>query len=74
MLGESGVGKSVTDLELIKRGHRLVDDDAVEIKKIDDHTLEGCAPELTRHYMQIRGIGILDIVQLYGVGAVRNHK
>ena len=74
ILGESGVGKSETALELIKRGHRLVADDAVEIKRLDDHTLEGTAPELIRHYMEIRGIGLLDIVQLYGVGAVRTSK
>lgn len=74
ILGESGVGKSEAALELIKRGHRLVADDAVEIKKLDDHTLEGSAPELIRHYMEIRGIGLLDIVQLYGVGAVRTAK
>ena len=74
MMGESGVGKSETALELIKRGHRLVADDAVEIKRIDARILEGSAPELIRHFMEIRGIGILDIVQLYGVGAVKNHK
>lgn len=74
MMGESGVGKSETALELIKRGHRLVADDAVEIKRLDSNTLDGSAPELIRHYMEIRGIGILDIVQLYGVGAVRNSK
>ena len=74
IMGESGVGKSETALELIKRGHRLVADDAVEIKNIDNHILEGSAPEIIRHYMEIRGIGILDIVQLYGVGAVRDKK
>nr|WP_330389702.1 HPr(Ser) kinase/phosphatase [Geosporobacter ferrireducens] len=74
ILGESGVGKSETALELIKRGHRLVADDAVEIKKVDDTNVVGCAPELIRHFMEIRGIGILDIVKLFGVGAVRNKK
>nr|WP_207650461.1 HPr(Ser) kinase/phosphatase [Geosporobacter subterraneus] len=74
ILGESGVGKSETALELIKRGHRLVADDAVEIKKVDESNVVGSAPELIRHFMEIRGIGILDIVKLFGVGAVRNKK
>ncbi|KXG75258.1 HPr(Ser) kinase/phosphatase [Thermotalea metallivorans] len=74
MIGESGIGKSETALELIKRGHRLVADDAVEIKKVDNNTLVGSAPEIIRHFMEIRGIGILDVVQLFGVGAVRNTK
>ena len=74
ILGESGVGKSETALELIKRGHRLVADDAVEIKKVDEGNVVGSAPELIRHFMEIRGIGILDIVKLFGVGAVRNKK
>lgn len=71
LLGKSGVGKSETALELIKRGHRLVADDAVEIKKVDDGILRGTAPEIIRHFMEIRGIGILDIKRLYGVGAVK---
>lgn len=74
MIGESGIGKSETALELIKRGHRLVADDAVEIKRVDNNTLVGSAPEIIRHFMEIRGIGILDVVQLFGVGAVRNTK
>lgn len=74
IIGESGIGKSETALELIKRGHRLVADDAVEIKKKDNNTLEASAPELIRHFMEIRGVGILDIMQLYGVGAVRDTK
>jgi HPr kinase/phosphorylase len=74
LIGESGIGKSETALELIKRGHRLIADDAVEIKKKDENTLHGIAPQLTKHFMEIRGIGILDIVQLYGVGAVRDYK
>lgn len=73
MIGESGIGKSETALELIKRGHRLVADDAVEIKKKDLY-VEGSAPELIRHFMEIRGIGILDIKHLYGVGSVRDTK
>lgn len=72
--GESSVGKSETALELVKRGHRLVADDAVEIKKIDDEILIGQAPEIIRHLMEIRGIGILDIKSLYGVGAVKPSK
>lgn len=72
--GESGVGKSETALELVKRGHRLVADDAVEIKKIEDDLLFGEAPAIIRHLMEIRGIGILDIKSLYGVGAVKPSK
>lgn len=74
IIGESGIGKSETALELIKRGHRLVADDAVEIKKGDNNTLEGRAPEVIKHFMELRGIGILDIQHLYGVGAVRDKK
>ncbi|SNX54620.1 HPr(Ser) kinase/phosphatase [Thermoanaerobacterium sp. RBIITD] len=73
LLGESGIGKSETALELIKRGHRLVADDATEIKKISDYTLQGSSPEIIRHYIEIRGIGILDIKTLYGVGSVRDN-
>lgn len=72
--GDSGVGKSETALELIKRGHRLISDDAVEIKLLDDDMLVGQSPELTRYMMEIRGIGLLDIKSLYGVGAVRPTK
>lgn len=74
LMGESGIGKSETALELIKRGHRLVADDAVEIKKVADNRLIGEAPELIRHFMEIRGIGIIDIKAMYGVGAVINNK
>ncbi|KXZ40479.1 Hpr(Ser) kinase/phosphatase [Alkalithermobacter thermoalcaliphilus JW-YL-7 = DSM 7308] len=74
IIGESGVGKSETALELIKRGHRLVADDAVEIRKIDEDLLLAQAPETIRHLMEIRGIGILDIKSLYGVGAVKLSK
>lgn len=71
ILGKSGVGKSETALELVKRGHRLVADDAVEIRKLDDDVLRGTAPEVIRHYLEIRGIGIIDVRRLYGVGAVK---
>ena len=72
--GESSIGKSETALELIQKGHRLVADDAVEIKRIDDGYLVGQSPELLRHFMEIRGIGIIDVRSLYGVGAVKNSK
>jgi HPr kinase/phosphorylase len=71
--GESGVGKSETALELIKRGHRLVADDAVKIKLIDGNLL-GNAPELIRYFLEVRGIGIINVKELYGVGAIRNSK
>lgn len=69
--GESSIGKSETALELIKRGHRLVADDAVELRKVGEARLTGRAPELTRHLMEIRGLGILDIQTLFGTGSVR---
>ena len=69
--GDSGVGKSETALELIKRGHRLVADDAVEIKRINRTTLMGSAPEMIRYYMELRGIGVIDARRIYGVGAVK---
>ena len=72
--GESGMGKSESALELIKRGHRLVSDDAVEIKKIEEDMLVGQSPELTRYMLEIRGIGLLDIKSLYGVGSVKPTK
>lgn len=71
--GKSGVGKSETALELLMRGHRLVSDDTVEIKKVEEQ-LRGESPTLTRHFMEIRGIGILDIERLYGVGAVKQYE
>ncbi|MCX7923655.1 MAG: HPr(Ser) kinase/phosphatase [Clostridia bacterium] len=71
ILGESGVGKSEIALELVKRGHRLVADDVVEIRKVSDKTLVGTAPDIIRHFIEIRGIGILDVKNLYGVGAVK---
>ena len=74
IMGKSGVGKSETALELIKRGHRLVADDAVEIKRIEEDVIRGEAPEIISCLMEIRGIGILDIKSLYGVGAIRQNK
>lgn len=71
ILGESGVGKSETALELVKRGHRLVADDLVELRKVSEKTLVGTAPEIIRHLIEIRGIGILDVKNLYGVGSVK---
>ena len=71
ILGESGVGKSETALELVKRGHRLIADDVVEIRKVWDNNLMGTAPDVIRHFIEIRGIGILDVKNLYGVGAVK---
>lgn len=71
ILGESGAGKSETALELVKRGHRLVADDVVEIRKVSDRTLVGTAPDIIRHFIEIRGIGILDVKNLYGVGSVK---
>ncbi|MCR5502096.1 MAG: HPr(Ser) kinase/phosphatase [Lachnospiraceae bacterium] len=70
--GESGIGKSEAALELIKRGHRLVTDDAVEIRKVSDDTLVGSAPEVTRHFIELRGIGIIDVKTLYGVSSVKD--
>lgn len=71
--GESGVGKSETAIELVKRGHRLIADDAVEIRRMGDGELMGSAPELIRHYMELRGIGVVDIQQLFGVSAVKDN-
>lgn len=70
--GESGIGKSEAALELIKRGHRLVTDDVVEIKKVSDDTLIGTAPDITRHFIELRGIGIIDVKTLFGVESVKN--
>ena len=69
--GDSGVGKSETAIELIKRGHRLVADDAVEIKETSHHTLVATSPELIRGYMELRGIGVIDISRLLGMGAIK---
>lgn len=74
LLGESGIGKSETALELIKRGHRLVSDDVVNIKKVSQHRLVGEAPESIRYFMEIRGIGIINVQTMYGVGAIINAK
>ena len=71
ILGDSGVGKSETAIELVKRGHRLIADDAVEIKKVSSKTLVGSAPELIRHYIELRGIGIVDVRRIFGMGAVK---
>ncbi|HIW20643.1 MAG TPA: HPr(Ser) kinase/phosphatase [Candidatus Dorea intestinavium] len=71
IMGESGIGKSEAALELIKRGHRLVSDDVVEIRKVSDETLVGTAPEITRHFIELRGIGIVDVKMLFGVQSVR---
>ncbi len=68
--GESGIGKSEAALELIKRGHRLVTDDVVELRKVSDDTLVGSAPDITKHFIELRGIGIVDVKALYGAAAV----
>jgi HPr kinase/phosphorylase len=72
IMGESGIGKSEAALELIKRGHRLVTDDVVEIKKVSDDTLIGTSPDITRHFIELRGIGIVDVKTLFGVESVKN--
>ena len=69
--GESGVGKSEVAIELIKRGHRIIADDAVEIKNTNHGTLMATAPELIRHYMELRGIGVIDVRRLFGMGAIK---
>jgi HPr kinase/phosphorylase len=72
--GKSGVGKSETALELVKRGHRLVADDCVEIRQEDQDTLVGASPDLIEHLLEIRGLGIINVMTLFGAGAVRSHK
>ncbi len=72
IMGESGVGKSETAIELVKRGHRLVADDAVEIKRVSDNTLVGSSPEIIRHFVELRGIGIIDVKEIFGIGAVKD--
>ncbi|MFE8701591.1 HPr(Ser) kinase/phosphatase [Cytobacillus sp. FJAT-54145] len=72
--GKSGVGKSETALELVKRGHRLVADDCVEIRQEDEDTLIGNSPELIEHLLEIRGLGIINVMTLFGAGAVRSYK
>lgn len=71
ILGDSGVGKSETAIELVKRGHRLIADDAVEIKRISDKALVGTAPEVIRHFIELRGIGVVDVRRIFGVGAIK---
>ena len=71
LLGDSGVGKSETAIELVKRGHRLIADDAVEIKRVSAKTLVGTAPPIIRHYVELRGIGIVDVRRIFGMGAVK---
>lgn len=72
LVGDSGVGKSETAIELVKRGHRLIADDAVEIKRVSAKSLVGSAPEIIRHYVELRGIGIVDVRRLFGMGAVKD--
>lgn len=71
ILGDSGIGKSETAIELVKRGHRLIADDAVEIKRVSNKTLVGTVPELIRHYIELRGIGIVDVRRIFGMGSVK---
>lgn len=72
LVGESGVGKSETAIELVKRGHRLVADDAVEIKKVSRKTLVGSSPEIIRHFIELRGIGVIDVKRIFGMGSVKD--
>lgn len=72
IFGESGIGKSETAIELVKRGHRLIADDAVELRRVSDMTILGSAPELIRHYVELRGIGIVDVKRIFGMGAVKD--
>lgn len=71
LLGDSGMGKSETAIELVKRGHRLIADDSVDIKRVSAKTLVGSAPEIIRHYVEMRGIGIVDIRRIFGMGAIK---
>lgn len=71
LLGDSGVGKSETAIELVKRGHRLIADDAVEIKRVSDKTLVGTSPDVIRYFIELRGIGIVDVRRIFGVGSVK---
>ena len=74
LLGESGVGKSETAIELVKRGHRLIADDAVEIKRLSTKRLVGTAPELIRHYIELRGIGVVDVRRIFGMSAIKEES
>ena len=74
LTGDSGIGKSEAAIELLKRGHRLIADDAVEIRRVSPTSLMGTAPELVRNYIELRGIGIVNVAKLFGVGAVKSHN
>ena len=74
LIGESGMGKSEAAIELLKRGHRLIADDAVEIRKISESALMGTSPELIRNYVELRGIGIINVAKLFGMGAVKQEN
>lgn len=74
LIGDSGIGKSEAAIELLKRGHRLIADDAVEIRKVNNRSLVGTAPELIRNYIELRGIGIVNVAKLFGVGSIRSRK
>lgn len=72
IIGDSGIGKSETAIELVKRGHRLIADDAVELRRVSHQTIVGSAPEMIRHYVELRGIGIVDVKRIFGTGAVKD--
>lgn len=74
LVGESGIGKSEAAVELLKRGHRLIADDAVEIRKVNDYSLVGTSPALIRNYVELRGIGIINVAKLFGMGAVKTEN
>lgn len=74
LYGDSGIGKSEAAIELVKRGHRLIADDAVEIRKVSGSVLNGSAPEMIRHYIELRGIGVINVAKLFGMGAVRDNS
>lgn len=74
IMGESGIGKSEAALELVRRGHRLVTDDVVEIRKVNEHTLMGTSPDITRYFIELRGIGIIDVKNLFGVESVKEKQ
>ncbi len=74
LMGDSGIGKSETAIELVKRGHRLIADDAVEIKRVSATTLVGRAPDIIRHYVELRGIGIVDVRRIFGIGSIKESE
>lgn len=74
LLGDSGVGKSEAAIELVKRGHRLVADDAVEVRRVSDKALVGSSPEIIRHFIELRGIGIIDVKRIFGMGSVKDSE